>query len=279
MAKIGLRHFRYGILTEAADGTATYNGAHTPGKAVSFSASITNNDAKLFADDVLAESDTRFQSGTATMGIDDEDLETMATLLGHTITNGEMISNSNDTAPYVGVGRIVVKMIGGATKYLVKFFRKVKFSEPSEDDTTKGESLELGTSEIEGQISTLKNGDWKASKTFDTENAAIEYLEGLLSAPVSAPKLTNLAPLEGMTGSITPAFDPDTLTYTSTATGLMATAGSGVAIAFFKGETAKSSGTGSVTQLMNDGASAGSWTIVVGTGTATTTYNLTVTAG
>ena len=90
------------------------------------------------------------------------------------------------------------------------------------------------------------------------------------------PRLTNLAPLEGMTGSITPAFDPDTLTYTSTALGLMATAGSGVAIAFFKGETAKSSGTGSVTQLMNDGASAGSWTIEVGTGDLKTVYNLTV---
>ena len=55
MAKIGLNNFRYAILTEASDGTPTYDGAKKPAKAISCSVSITNNDAKLFADDALAE--------------------------------------------------------------------------------------------------------------------------------------------------------------------------------------------------------------------------------
>ena len=99
MAKIGLNNFRYAILTEAQDGTPSYDGAKKPAKAVSCSVQITNNSAMLYADDVLAESDTSFQSGTVTIGIDDEDLATMAAMLGHAITDGEIVRNANDTAP------------------------------------------------------------------------------------------------------------------------------------------------------------------------------------
>lgn len=183
MAKIGLNNFRYGILTEADDGTPSYAGAVKPAKAISCSVSISNNEAKLYADDALAESDTSFQSGTVTIGIDDEDQATMAALLGHTVdSNGEMIRNALDTAPYVGLGRVVVKMVGGVYKYKVEFLYKVKFGEPSQDDTTRGESVEFGTSEMEGQVAQLGNGNWSVSKTFDTQAEAITYLEGLLAA-------------------------------------------------------------------------------------------------
>ncbi len=179
MAKIGLKNFKYGLLTEAADGTATYGAGKKPAKAVSCSVDISSNDAKLYADDGLAESDTSFQSGTVTLGIDDEDLETMAELLGHTITTGEMVRNVSDVAPYVGLGRIITKMVNGVYKYKVEFLCKVKFSEPSQEDNTKGENLEFGTTEIEGTISTLANGDWSKAETFDTLAAAQTYLDGL----------------------------------------------------------------------------------------------------
>lgn len=184
MAKIGLKNLLFGVLTEASDGTATYGAAVKPAKAISCSVSITNNEAKLFADDVLAESDTSFQSGKVSLGIDDEDLEIMATLLGHTITDGEMVRNSNDTAPYVGLGRIVTKMVGGNYKYKVEFLCKVKFAEPSQDENTKGESLEFGTSTIEGQIATLANGNWSKAETFDSLAAAQAYLNGMFAASV-----------------------------------------------------------------------------------------------
>lgn len=182
MAKIGLNNFRYSILTEAQDGTASYNGAKKPAKAISCSVSISNSEATLYADDALAESDTSFQSGDVSIGIDDEDTETMATLLGHTIDEeGEMVRNANDTAPYVGLGRIIVKMVGGVRKYKVEFLHKVKFAEPSQEDNTKGESLEFTTSTLEGKVSQLANGDWSKTKTFDTQAEALTYLEGLMA--------------------------------------------------------------------------------------------------
>lgn len=176
MAKIGLRNFLFGILTEATDGTATYGAGQKPAKAISCKVDISNNDAKLYADDGLAESDTSFQSGTVTLGIDDENDQMLATLLGHTISDGEIVRNADDVAPYVGLGRIITKMVNNVYKYKVEFLHKVKFAEPSQENNTKGESVEFGTSEIEGQVAKLANGDWSKSQTFDSMAEAQEYL-------------------------------------------------------------------------------------------------------
>lgn len=182
MAKIGLNNFRYSMLTEAADGTPSYSGAKKPAKAISCNVEISNNEATLFADDSIAESDSSFQSGNVTMGIDEEDTETMADLLGHTVDEeGEMVRNASDVAPYVGFGRIVVKIVNGVYKYKVEFLYKVKFAEPSQEDNTKGESLEFATGELEGKVSALENGDWSKTKTFATKAEAITYLEGLMA--------------------------------------------------------------------------------------------------
>ena len=95
MAKIGLSDFRYGVATEAANGTITYATPKKPGKAISFNFDPTKSDASLFADDVLAEHDSSVTGGTCTMGIDREDATTYAELLGHTVTEGEVVSNTN----------------------------------------------------------------------------------------------------------------------------------------------------------------------------------------
>ena len=181
MAKIGLNNFRFSVLTEAADGTPSYAGAQKPAKAISCNVSITNNSAKLYADDVLAESDTGFQSGTVTIGLDDDNLEMQATMLGHVYSGGQIIRNANDLAPYVGLGRVVVKMINNARKYKVEFLHKVKFSEPSQEESTKGENLEFATGTMEGQVAALANGDWSKAKVFDSQADAITYLEALLA--------------------------------------------------------------------------------------------------
>lgn len=179
MAKIGLKNFLFGVLTEASDGTPSYGTAKKPAKAISCSVDITTNDVKLFADDVLAESDTSFQSGTVTLGLDDENIEMIGTLLGHTVTAGEMVRNANDVAPYVGLGRIVTKMVGGEYKYKVEFLNKVKFAEPSQSDNTKGEAVEFGTIELSGTVATLLNGNWSKTETFDSMADAQTYLTGL----------------------------------------------------------------------------------------------------
>lgn len=186
MAKIGLRNFLYGILTEAPDGTPSYGVAKKPAKAISCKVDISNNDAKLYADDGLAEADTTFQSGTVTLGIDDEDDVTLADLLGHEYSAGEIVRNADDIAPYVGFGRILTKLVNGVYKYKVEFLYKVKFSEPSQENNTKGESVEFGTSELSGIVAKLANGNWSASKTFNTMAEAQTYLESFFGSATAA---------------------------------------------------------------------------------------------
>lgn len=182
MAGIGLTNIWFGELTEAADGTPSYSNGQKMGKAVSASVSITNNSAMLYGDDALAESDTSFANGTITLGVTDDDDTVFAPLLGHTITDGEVVKASSDIAPYVGVGRILTKMVNGVRKYKVNFLYKVKFSEPSNEENTKGETVEFSTPSVEGIVSTLSDnkGTWGISKTFDNIDDAISYLKGLL---------------------------------------------------------------------------------------------------
>lgn len=201
MAKIGLNNFWYSFLNEALDGTPSYNGAKSIGKAISANVSITNNSAKLYADDALAESDTSFQSGTVTLGVDDDREATFAELLGHEVTDeGEIIRNANDISPWVGIARIVVKMVNNVRLYKVEILNKVKFSEPSQSDQTKGESVEFSTPEIEGTIATLANGDWSDTKTFSTKEDAIAFIQGYFAAVTSTYRV--VYDVNGGTGSV-----------------------------------------------------------------------------
>lgn len=188
MAQIGLTNLWYGILTEGADGTPSYGGAKSFGKAVSAKVDVSNNDAKLYADDALAESDSSFQSGKVTLGVADDDMTVFSEILGHKVDElgGEMTRNADDVAPYVGLGRVVTKLVNGKRVYKGEFLFKVKFAEPSQEDETKGDSVDFKTPEIEGTASALANGNWSASQTFDTKDAAVEWVKGKLTANAGA---------------------------------------------------------------------------------------------
>lgn len=191
MAKIGLTSLYYSKLTEAQDGTPSYDGAKTLGKAVSANVSITNNSATLYADDVLVEQDNSFQAGTITLGTAEDADTVFADLLGHAITSGNdggvVTKSSSDVAPYVAVGRVITKMVSGVYYYKAEVLYKVKFAEPSQEDSTKGESLEFRTSEIEGAISCLANGKWATGKTFASKADAVSFITTLMTAPTNAP--------------------------------------------------------------------------------------------
>lgn len=183
MARIGLKNFRYGILDEE---TETYGGALKVGKAIDCKVSLDLNSAELYADDGLAESDYSVKKGTVTITVDEDDDKTMSNLTGHEISeDGEIIRKDSDIAPYVGFGRIITKVVEGKYKYKVEFLNKVKFKDALPDEKTKGESVEFTTTTLEGSVLKLTDGSWSKTKTFETYNEAISYLESLLTAKAS----------------------------------------------------------------------------------------------
>ena len=192
MAKIGLNNLKFGVLSESGD-TAVYGAMQSLGKAVSANVSITSNSAVLYADDAIAETDNTFSAGTITLTVDDDGDTVFAPLLGHEIDSesGVMIRNKNDVAPYVGVGRIINKMKNGVRLFKVEFLSKVKFSEPSQESNTHGETTEFGTPQIEGTIATLESGEWSKTKTFTTHSAALAFLASCFGQTITADTFTS----------------------------------------------------------------------------------------
>lgn len=192
MAKIGLNNLKFGVLSEVGE-TVTYGAMQSLGKAVSASVSITSNSAVLYADDAIAETDNTFSAGTITLTVDDDGDTVFAPLLGHEIDSdsGVMIRNKNDVAPYVGVGRIINKMKNGARLFKVEFLPKVKFTEPSQESNTHGETTEFGTPQIEGTIATLESGEWSKTKTFTTHSAALAFLASCFGQTITADTFTS----------------------------------------------------------------------------------------
>ncbi len=192
MAKIGLNNLKFGILSEVGE-TVTYGAMQSLGKSVSANVSITSNSAVLYADDAIAETDNTFSNGTITLTVDDDGDTVFAQLLGHEVDSetGVMIRNKNDVAPYVGVGRIINKMKNGARLFKVEFLSKVKFSEPSQESNTHGETTEFGTPQIEGTIATLESGEWSKTKTFTTHSAALAFLASCFGQTITADTFTS----------------------------------------------------------------------------------------
>lgn len=148
------------------------------------------NSAELYANDSLAECDYSFKKGTLSVTIADDEDKFIAELFGNTITTegGEVTSNIEDTAPEFGYGHIIPKIVGGARKYKVEFFPRVKWQKVTSDNKTRGESVEFSTTALEGTvypldkaINGLKIGDWEKHQTFATLTEAETYLDGLLT--------------------------------------------------------------------------------------------------
>ena len=146
------------------------------------------NSAELYADDVLAECDYSFKKGTLAITVANDDDKKEAELMGNTITEDEVVKKVDDKAPEFGYGHIVTKMVNGAKKYKVEFFPRVKWTKITTDAKTRGESVEFGTTSIEGTVFPLDAdfngmtaGTWEKHQTFATEAEAEAYLDSCLT--------------------------------------------------------------------------------------------------
>ena len=146
------------------------------------------NSTELRADDIIAEKDKSFKSGTLNLTVDDVTDETYADVKGCTISEKEVTDNSEDVAPELGYGHIVTKIYKGVKSYKVEFLPRIQITKITADRKTKGESTEYNTvsieadvMELEEPINGMKVGDWKKIETFATLAEAQTYLDGLLT--------------------------------------------------------------------------------------------------
>lgn len=178
MAKIGLK---YPVAAKYGDGG--YTGGTMLGKAISASAKINISEAKLYADDALAESVKEFTGGTLTLGLDEISDEIAVLLFGHTKGEAdgsepaELTASADDSAPYVGVGFYGKSIKSGTATYRAIWYPKVQFKEPEEAMSTKAESTTFSTYSIEGDLMRDETGAWRKSAGFKTEAEAVAWLQ------------------------------------------------------------------------------------------------------
>ena len=124
----------------------------------------------------MAEYDKEFNYAELSMNTSTVPLEAHDTMFGHTVNENAVDFNANDEAKYVGQGWIAPEKVDGKKYYTGNFLYKAKYSEPSEEYTTKGDSIEYKTPSISGRALAEDDGDWKATERFDTPEKALAWI-------------------------------------------------------------------------------------------------------
>lgn len=200
MAVIGLSKPYYGIYSAASNAVSYANGA-VMGKATKANIKIdTTEDNNLYADNGIAETDRSFAGGTLTLSTDDLSQEMTKAILGLTETAitgiegvtdtsvKELVYDDTQNTPYLGVGFIIKKKVGGAYKWRGVVLCKVMFSVPADAATTQGESIEWQVPELSATImrDDSETHMWKREATFTTEVQAEAYIKARLNITEAA---------------------------------------------------------------------------------------------
>lgn len=179
MAKTGIRYCVFGILDEE---TGTYSEGKYLSPVAAFNGTANASDVKDYGDDRIVEMDKSVTGGTLSVELNKDEDDIYVMLLGHTKDEGgEIVYNANDVPPYVGVGAIGKS--GG--KWVARFYKKVMFSEPADENSTKQESTAFNHVTIEGDIVVMEDGSWKLRKEFATFALAQAWLNGKVGITTS----------------------------------------------------------------------------------------------
>ena len=149
------------------------------GGAINASVSPNFAEASLYADDMLKEYVSSFQSATVSLGLDHDDDQVFAELLGKTIDPiTKIVSSSiNDIPPYIGFAYIVPQIKSGVGKWRAQFFPKVKFKPFIPEAKTRGDSIEFAPITVEGITIANDLGIWEQHLDVVSESQALAELE------------------------------------------------------------------------------------------------------
>lgn len=186
MARIGLKRPIVAEITEETNASTTYGTGEIMAKAISANININNVGTEpLYADDEASETASGFADGTIEMNIDDLSDAMYAKLCGHSVVEvggvSEIQAGSNDMGPYVGLGFTLVRVKNGVRTYPARIIKKIQFAEPSEEAKTKGKEIEWQTPNMNGTILMPADGVWKRQATFNAEQEAFDWIDGILN--------------------------------------------------------------------------------------------------
>lgn len=177
--------------------TVSYTNGFVAGSAIEYGLEIeTSDNNPLYGDDHIIENDYgTFNGGTLTLNTSDLDQYTSKRLLGlkeiqyeeGDVSVTELVTDDDAKSTPKGFGIIETHQINDIDKYRAVILCKVAMGVPAEAATTKGESIEWQTKEIEGTVNRSDQNDskyknpWKREAWFDDRASALEYLKTVLN--------------------------------------------------------------------------------------------------
>lgn len=184
MAKTGMRYVVAARLKEENPGSLpTYEKGMVIGRAISAEVSLTRTDSKLYADDVLAESENAITGGDISIGMDDI-LEEAQELVFGLVANGDEYDDKASGAPYIGIGYMQERRFKGVVSYLPYWYYKVQFAPMDDKAATRGENVEWQTTTASGTLmGVIKDATqvatFRTHKVCATAAEAVEWLNSM----------------------------------------------------------------------------------------------------
>lgn len=185
MARISARMPMIAKRTET-ETEVTFSGGAAIGKLVKSGVTPNQPNTKLFADDGIAEEESEVTSAAVTIESTTIPKDCAVMMFGIKFTEKtetepeQAVFTGEEDSNFVGYGFIGGDKVDGKKRYKISWLPKVKFVLPSEEYTTRGESISFGTSSISG---TAYRDDvlgyWKKEFYFDTAKEAVDYLKTL----------------------------------------------------------------------------------------------------
>lgn len=214
MAQTGLKMPVFAPHKTYVDGTRpTYENGFIIGKAIKADVTINYAEATLYADDILAESDSSFQNGTIDVGVDAISMEAYTKLFGSKTKEVEGITElhkgASNVAPHGGFGFYKTIVKNKVKSYYAKWFLDVVFKEGNDSNATKGDTVAFATPEFSGNIFCVPGLDedtYVEEAAFDTEADAQAWLRGKASIGSSRVMVQNVSTpaTTSTTTSVTP---------------------------------------------------------------------------
>ena len=166
---IGLDKFYYALLTTDDSANLTYQTPVALKGAMTVSYNPNSEVATLFADDGPYDTAETIGEIELELGIADISQEDYAALMGHTVTGGVLNELATDQPVDVAFGFRAKRSNGG---YSYFWFLKGKFSKPSMDHETKGDSISWQTPTMMGKfVARIYDGRYKST----TRDDATDY--------------------------------------------------------------------------------------------------------
>lgn len=185
MAFVGLKMPVFAPITGYDEEThrPTYGTGFIIGMAIKADVTINYAEATLYADDILAESDSSFQNGTVDVGVDEISHESDTKLFGSKIKEVDGIEElhvgGKNVSPHGGFGYYKTKVHRGVTGYTAKWFLDTQFKRGNDSGATKADSTSFATPEFSGNIFAVPGFEedvYVEEAFFDSESDAQAWL-------------------------------------------------------------------------------------------------------